>query len=335
MLEKSRVTSQQAGERNFHALHVLLDGAPSHVATSLFLDQPPRPAARCGFRASQGDDQGGGKGGRGREEDDGDVRSWRLLTAGQTSSDDALDASKHAALAHAAPAAYAGIGSALRGLGVTPPLLKGLWAALAALLHLGQVTYVEKEGSGGGGNLGCDAEGGAEDGDSGDDAGGSGGSGHLAQAAALLGVDSLSLHKALSEHVLGTMGRRTSIQVVQLGKAKAAGNRDALIRLLYAKVFGWVVRVANRAIAGHALEPATGEAALSSGAKRAAQKAAEALQKAQRSLSVLDIYGFEILDVGLRATPSSFHSKNAGTALISKRHTLSCCTPAVPGGVAP
>jgi myosin heavy subunit len=187
-------------------------------------------------------------------------------------------------------------------LGVTPPLLKGLWAALAALLHLGQVTYVEKEGSGGGGNLGCDAEGGAEDGDSGDDAGGSG---HLAQAAALLGVDSLSLHKALSEHVLGTMGRRTSIQVVQLGKAKAAGNRDALIRLLYAKVFGWVVRVANRAIAGHAHDapPATGEAALSSGAKRAAQKAAEALQKAQRSLSVLDIYGFEILDVGLRVIP--------------------------------
>jgi myosin heavy subunit len=322
MLEKSRVTSQQSGERNFHVLHTLLDGAPDEIAARLFLEEDPAPASRLGYRPTSEEEKGGGR--RDDNEDDGDIFSWRLLTAGQTSQDEMYDASKHDSLIQGAPDAYRSTISALKGLSVSPPLLKGLWATLAAILHLGQVTYVDKASGGdgySGGNMGCDPE------DSMSVGGEDGGSvygdvsitkGHLAHAATLLGVDGLSLHKALSEHVLGTMGRRTSIQVMHLDKQKTASNRDALIRMLYAKIFAWVVRVSNRAIAGQEMALSSSsnsgtQAVLSPGAQRAAKKAADALRKAQRSLSVLDIYGFEILDVcffhfsNVLYSPHSFH----------------------------
>jgi myosin heavy subunit len=120
------------------------------------------------------------------------------------------------------------------------------------------------------------------------DDGGIEGNEHLKQAALLLGVDPTALFRALSEKVLGSVGRRTSIQVQYLDKMKASANRDALSREIYSRLFAWLLRATNRAIASKVDNDST---------KGLSAKLLKEKMKAQRSISVLDIFGFEIFQV--------------------------------------
>ena len=81
------------------------------------------------------------------------------------------------------------------------------------------------------------------------------------------------MHTAMSEQILGRVGRRTSIQIKYLDKVQTSSNRDALCKHIYQCVFGWVLRVANAATM--ASDAANGDAA------------AALRKQAQRSISIL------------------------------------------------
>jgi len=66
----------------------------------------------------------------------------RYLTAGQRGEDEDLDEAAARLCAKEAPKHFAELASALAGLGVGKNKLRGLWRALAGVLHLGQITCV-------------------------------------------------------------------------------------------------------------------------------------------------------------------------------------------------
>eukprot|EP00775_Hariotina_reticulata_P007220 gene7220-7433_t len=139
--------------------------------------------------------------------------------------------------------------TAMAKVGIPAEQREAVFGTVAAVLHLGNISFVE-----------------GPDADSSKVAPGDAQQ-HLQAAAALLGVD-----KAGLEHALTTRSRvmREGVIVSPLNVRAAVDNRDSLAKIIYAKMFDWLVGAINAAI---------GED-----------------KNCAASVGVLDIYGFESFD---------------------------------------
>eukprot|EP00879_Flechtneria_rotunda_P010956 GHRR01011448.1.p1 GENE.GHRR01011448.1~~GHRR01011448.1.p1 ORF type:complete len:975 (+),score=342.76 GHRR01011448.1:784-3708(+) len=139
--------------------------------------------------------------------------------------------------------------TAMAKVGIPPQQREAVFATVAAVLHLGNISFVEEREA----DSSKVAPGPAYE--------------HLQAAAALLGVDKDGL-----EHALTTRSRmmREGVIVSPLNVRSALDNRDSLAKIIYAKMFDWLVAAINAAI---------GED-----------------RNCAASVGVLDIYGFESFD---------------------------------------
>ena len=142
---------------------------------------------------------------------------------------------------------YARTVTAMSKVGIPAAQRDAVWQTVAAVLHLGNVVFKERKRDDGADVDGPQAE------------------AHLAAAAELLGVSADGLR-----HALTTRTRQTPEGpiVSPLGAKSSGENRDALAKIVYAKMFDWLVAAINAAI---------GED-----------------EGAAASVGVLDIYGFEV-----------------------------------------
>ena len=266
MLEKSRLVNQNVGEGTFHIMNFLLDGAPRKILSELEIAETPLHSCRRGYFEGPEPEEDTSDGNGGNSDDEGSD-AWRYMNIEGADESHRNNEGQTVAERDFARVAEAMVAS----LGISEATMTGLWQLLAALLHLGQIIFVE--GNEDGTHLGTEVNSGGVDENR-----------HIQAAAKLLGVPARALHKALSEHIIGRVGRRTSIQTKFLNKCQASANRDALSKEIYQRIFDWVLRAANRATNAVNIivdnDPAT-----------------KLKNQVQRSISILDIYGFEIFEV--------------------------------------
>ncbi|KAI6217663.1 Myosin head [Aphelenchoides fujianensis] len=196
LLEKSRVCVQQAGERNFHVFFQLLRGAPADLRARLSLGRPED------FNyLNRGSVQFFG-------EEAGAVRDENV--------DDAAD--------------FERLQTALRDVGMSAEGVDAVFRLLAAVLHLGNVEFVEAEGTRGGCAVRSDAP--------------------LKKAADLLGIAEEKLREGLTTRRMQTTrgGDDASVYHVQLKPDVAAAARDSLAKNLYSRLFDEIVATINRSI---------------------------------------------------------------------------------------
>ncbi|KAJ3348930.1 class II myosin [Allomyces javanicus] len=145
---------------------------------------------------------------------------------------------------------YAEVIEAMRVIGLSADEQSDIHRLLAGILWLGNVTFAEAEN-------GEDAVVTQRD--------------ALASAAYLLNMDEATLERAITQRVIVTpRGNGMERFDSPLNVAQALGVRDALAKMLYHRLFDWIVVRVNQA-----MRPAA---------------------KATRSIGVLDIYGFEIFE---------------------------------------
>ncbi|KAG1653209.1 hypothetical protein FOA52_006734, partial [Chlamydomonas sp. UWO 241] len=175
-----------------------------------------------------------------------DVARWRLLPAQQYHYLNQSSCFELPGVDNAEE--YKATVRAMTSVGIPPGDQQAVWETVAAVLSLGNISFVTKNG----------------DDEASDVPAGSPGYAGLSAAAHLLGVPEASLLKALT-----TRSRQTpdGVIVSPLAVAGATANRDCLAKMLYSKLFDWLVARINTAIG----EDRTCAA----------------------SIGVLDIYGFE------------------------------------------
>ena len=241
LLEKSRINHPGPQERSYHFFYQLC-----LAATDPHAGAPVRP--RRGRRGKGGDSS--------RAEmpdvgalDLGSADDFASLTRGSCTSVAAVDDA----------AEYAATITAMHDLGFLPAERQDICAACAAVLHLGNVGFVDKS---------IDGAEGSEI---------SQGQQHLSTAARLIGVDETELAQRLRTRELTIRGETS---IIQLDAGKASDARDALASAIYRSLFDWLVMRVNRGM----ME--------SSGAGTLDQvKGSE-----HRIIGILDIFGFEIFE---------------------------------------
>jgi myosin heavy subunit len=191
LLEKSRVVSRFAGERNFHIFHyMLLEDFPSDLRSSLQLDN--RTPEDFTYLSSNGAE-----------------------CAGADQHDDQQEFNK--------------LHSAMQEMGMVESDLANVFKAAAAVLHLGNVSFMASGDTGSSVALDDPRSAAA-----------------MAAFAQLTGVDEAELSQALTMHVSvqrdGTLTRPFSPQ-------QASSARHALARHVYGRLFAWLVQRVNDAMA--------------------------------------------------------------------------------------
>ena len=178
LLEKSRITIQQDGERNFHVFYQLLASATDARLGELKL-----------MRGSA---------------------AYTYLSAGNTFKVDRIDDKRD----------FMGVCEAFRDIGFTKDTQDSLWGVLAAVLHLGNVTFKA---------TGTDSCGVADRND-------------VQNAAACLHTTFEAVAKALTSRTIATRGQ---VVTKDLRKPEADTTRDAFARALYNRTFTHVVGLIN------------------------------------------------------------------------------------------
>ncbi|KHN83210.1 Unconventional myosin-VI [Toxocara canis] len=212
LLEKSRICQQQSGERNYHIFYQLIAGADAELARRLtlkavnsfnYLKRGCRQFFTSSATASRIPKER-------RDSQKGDLQDAVV--------DDYADFQK--------------LRNGLLSIGLSSKDSENVFQVVAALLHLGNVEFVENANDCKGG---CVVDAKTED--------------SLRLAASLLGVEETELRCGLVSRVMQPkMGDSSTVIRVPLKIHEAAAARDALAKAVYSKLFDSIVARINKCI---------------------------------------------------------------------------------------
>ncbi|UYV60661.1 MYO6 [Cordylochernes scorpioides] len=214
LLEKSRICGQNSAERNYHIFYQLCAGAPDPIFQKLKLG-PPDQFAYLKEGCTQyfnGSKQGPNQNRLSQaHKEDGPLRDSLL--------DDAKD--------------FATLDQALNRIGLEEASRLAIYGLVAAVLHLGNIQFVDNPDDTRGG---CEVDPDTE--------------GSLATAALLMGVSDSDLRQCLLTRVMQTSkgGAKGTIYMVPLKVHEAQHARDALAKAMYARLFDYIVQTINHSI---------------------------------------------------------------------------------------
>ncbi|XP_013109162.1 myosin heavy chain 95F isoform X3 [Stomoxys calcitrans] len=215
LLEKSRICSQSAEERNYHVFYMLLAGAPQQLRDKLSLGKPDdyRYLSGCTQYFSNG-------------------KTEQLIPATQKSADHMkngplkdpiIDDYNH----------FQNLDKALGRLGLSEIQKLEIYSLVAAVLHLGNISFEE---------IPDDVRGGCQVSQSSEKS--------LTTTCRLLGVDPDELRQALVSRVMQSKGGgfKGTVIMVPLKMYEASNARDALAKAIYNRLFDRIVALINQSI---------------------------------------------------------------------------------------